>query len=74
MCTESHTASWATALRKAPVDPESISPGKKGNLAELCILACISAHPSLFSPLIMKILTMQHVVGAHFLLLIKVIQ
>lgn len=54
--------------------PASILPGKKGSLAELCILACISAHPSLFSPLIMTLLTVQCVAGVHFLLLMKVLQ
>lgn len=61
------------ALSKAPLGPESVSPGKEGSLAELCIPACISAHPSLFPPLIRKLLTVQ-CVGVHFLSLMKVSQ
>lgn len=54
--------------------PESTLPVKKENLVELCILACVSAHPSSFAPLIMKFLTVGCVVGVNFLLLIKVLQ
>lgn len=49
--------SWETELRKASMGPESTLPGKKGSLAEPCVLAHISAHPSLFSLLIVKFLS-----------------
>lgn len=66
----SYSISWETAVRKAPTGPESTLPGKD----ELCILTCISAHLSSFSPLMKKFLTVQCVVGVNFLLLIKVLQ
>ena len=67
------TFSAEVALSKAPLGPESISPGKEGSFAELCVPVCISAHPSLFPPLIMKLLTAQ-CVGVNSLSLIKVLQ
>lgn len=71
----SYSISRETALRKASMGPESTLPGRKGSLDELCILACISAHLSSFSPLMKKFLTVQQcVVGVNFLLLIKVLQ
>lgn len=72
--TKGCSISRATALRKAPAGPEPTLPGKEGSLNEPCLFAWISAHPSSFSPLIMKFLTVQCVVGVHFLLLIKVLQ
>lgn len=65
---------WEISLRKASVGPESTLPGRKGSFAQLYVLARISAHPSLFSPLIVKFLTVQYVVGVHFLLLIKILE
>lgn len=66
--TESCSISWEPT-EEGPCGPESVLSGKKGRLAELCILVCISAHLSLFSRLIMKFLTVQCVVAVHFLLI-----
>lgn len=51
--TESRSVSWE--------DPESLLPVEKGSLDALCILTSISAHPSSFSPLVMKFLTVSSV-------------
>lgn len=51
------SVSWEISLRKASVGPESTLPGKKGSFAQLYVLARISAHPSLFSLLIVRFLT-----------------
>lgn len=65
MHTESmYSVSWEIALRPASMGPESTLPGKKGSFAQLYVLARISAHPSLFSPLIVNFLTAWYLVGS----------
>lgn len=52
-----HTESCSIAWE----GPESLLPVKKGSLDVLCILTSISAHPSSFSPLVVKFLTVSNV-------------